>query len=650
VIACACVFTAHGEDTYLAAVHINASPIEATFSPHDFIGSHQSINAAEFNQSFNTLSNLLEQQSGIDIKSIGGIGQYSSPIIRGSSGQQVLVFWDGLLINGFNGGSADIGSLSLNLASKINIYRSITPIELSSSAVGGVIHIESKSLTQKEHDSNGEATVTHGSNGVQQYSIMQKTEIAASQWLIAADYSSADNNFSYLENSPVNSPNTPSHEPRYNNATRQYNVLLKGLKSYQDGRIDIALQSRNSNRELSSKINSQSNQADLSTLSESVQLRWKYKWSHLNRSEFLTTLNQQTQLYDDKFSSIGLGEQLNEYRTNGHVFQFNQYLTYNNLSTLITARSQTEKTYTDYKLLNEQELDAQCLAGLGCETAYQRQQHDLAGRIQYQNKKNRANLQISRIFLQDKNLTSYNSLNQYNRTTWSIGVSHQFEFGVNLYLNFANQVRLPSTNELFGDRGLSIGNSELQPEIAEHNEIGLQYQGVHLSVKSSFYLRNIKQAIVGESDSRGVIRYSNLGESRHIGTEHDIHWNPVNHLTFTANLTIQSNEIIEDKNFSYYEGKQVAGYSQVHTFLSARWEKNNWDITLSNTLEREGFYDNANLLTKDKKAQWSASIGANYYKWRLSLDATNLTNSSARDYTNYPEPGRMYFLRAHTQW
>jgi len=650
VIACTCVFTAYGEVTQLDAVHINAHPVETTFTPHDFIGFHQSINAEQFNQSFKTLPDLLEQQSGIEIQSIGGIGQYSSPAIRGSSGQQVLVFWDGLLINSLNGGGSDLGNLNLSLASKVDIYRSIAPIELSSSAVGGVIHIQSENLSNETQDSSGQATISHGAHGTQQYSVMQKSKIGNSQWLVASEYLTADNDFSYLEKHPVDSPDNPSYEPRYNNGVRQYHVLLKGLNSYTGGRIDIAIQSGNNDRELSSKINSLSNRAKLSTQNNSIQVRWKHQWNYLNRSEFLSTLKQQSQTFDDRSSSIGLGEQLNKYSTNGHILQWNQYLTYNNLSTLITARSQTEKTDTDYKLLSELELQTQCLAGRGCETEYRRQQDDLAGRIQYQNQKNRINLQVSRIFLQDKNLTSLNSLNKYRGTTWSIGVSHQFDVGINLYLNIANQVRLPSTSELFGDRGMSLGNSELLPETANHNEVGLQYQNSYFDIKSSLYLRDVKQAIVGESDSRGVIRFSNLGASRHIGTEQNINWNPINHFTFTANLTIQSNEIIEDERFSYYEGKQVAGYSQIYAFLSMRWEKSNWDITLSNIYEREGFYDNANLKVKDNKIQWNTSIGANYYKWRFSIDGTDLTNNSARDYPFYPEPGRMYFLRAHTQW
>lgn len=636
-------------ETELESVEISGKEIKS-YSTYDFIGSHLSIEAEQFNQSFNTLPSILEQQSGIEIQSIGGIGQYSSPVIRGSTGQQVLVFWDGMLINNINGGSADIGSMSLNLAKSIDIYRSVAPAELSASAVGGVINIKSKELTESSNNNDGEATIAVGSYGAQQLSLSQSFNIGNSQWLMATEYLTADNDFEYVQIGSVINPNTPTVVPRYNNGSEQYSVLLKGQQAYKQGKFDLALQTSQNDRELSSKINSPSNEAKLSTQNKNVQLRWSHFWNPVHKSELLTALITKTQLYDDKDSTIGLGAQLNEYNTHGQQIQLNHYIELEKVTALLSARLQNEETKTDYKLLTEDELQQQCNAGRGCETAYERLQQDVSGRLQYQTNDNQFTLQASQIKLQDKNLTSSNSNEQFSGNTWSIGFKHQFKLGMANYINFANQVRLPSTSELFGDRGMSIGNPNLQPETSEQVEIGLTYQNETIDIKSSLYLRNVEQAIVGESDSRGVIRYSNLSTTQHIGVEHNIIWTPVHPLSITANLTIQSNEIIKDERFSYYEGKQVAGYSQFYSYISAQWTKTHWDIKISNTLEREGFYVNSNLLPKDDKNRWDLSLGTNLNQWRFSLDINDLTNDSAQDYPYYPEPGRTYFLRAHTKW
>lgn len=620
-----------------------------SYSPYDLIGNHQSIDSESFNQSFVTLSDILEQQSGIEIQSIGGIGQYSSPTIRGSSGQQVLVFWDGLLINGLSGGSADLGNLNLSHAAKIDIYRSTAPIELSSSAVGGVIHIQSPSLDD-DNQQSGQLSVMAGSYGAQQYSIMQHFSTGGIQWLVAGELLSADNDFEYLELNPTSNQNEPAYEPRYNNGTEQYHWLLKGQKTFTQGRLDLALQSSHSDREISSKINFKANQAELSTENKNIQLRWQQNWNKHNYSELIGSLTDQTQLYDDRYSSIGLGTQLNEYLTDGKNIQFNHYYQLNNIKTILTIRSQNEETKTDYKLLSDAELESQCLSGQGCETAYERQQYDTGIRLQYNKGQNALTLQLSRILLEDNNLTSQNSNKQYSGTTWSTGLSHQSTNGVEYYFTLANQVRLPTTNELFGDRGLSLGNPDLNPETALHKEIGLRYQNANWDIHSSIYHRDVEDAIVAESDSRGVIRYSNLGKTQHMGVEQTINWHPIHALTISANLTLQSNEIIEDDRFSYYEGKQVAGYSQLYTFLSARYEYNEWDATLSNEIETAGYYTNSNSLEKDNKNQWNLTLGKNINTWRISLDINDITDNAARDYPYYPEPGRTYFLRINTKW
>lgn len=622
---------------------------DTSYTPYDLIGNHQSINKKSFDQSFVTLPNILEQQSGIEIQSIGGIGQYSSPSIRGSSGQQVLVFWDGLLINGLSGGSADLGNLNLSHAAKIDIYRSTAPVELSSSAVGGVIHIQSSTINPNQ-ELNGQLSIMRGSYGTQQYSLMQHFNAGDSQWLIAGEYLAADNDFEYLEPNPTSNQNEPAYEPRYNNGSEQYHWLLKGQQTLTKGRLDLAIQSTHSEREISSKINFDSNQAQISTDNKNIQLRWQNYWSDNNHSELTGSLSDQTQLYDDRYSSIGLGTQLNEYLTEGKNIQFNHYYQLDNIKTVFTVRSQNEETKTDYKLLSDSELNAQCISGNGCETTYERQQYDIASRIQYSNNQNAFTLQLSRILLEDRNLSSQGSHEAYFGTTWSTGVSHQSTGGIEYYLTIGNQVRLPTTNELFGDRGLSLGNPDLNPETSLQKEFGLRYQGFNWDIQSSIYHRNVEQAIVAESDSRGVIRYSNLGETQHIGIEQSVNWQPIYALTVSANLTLQSNEIIKDDRFSYYEGKQVAGYSQFYTYLSARYEFHHWDITLSNKVETAGYYTNSNSLEKDRKNQWNFTLGKNINNWRISLDITDITDNAARDYPYYPEPGRMSFLRINTKW
>lgn len=620
-----------------------------SFSPGSFTGHHQRIEREEFTRYFIQLADLLEQQSGVTVQSIGGVGQYASPLIRGSSGHQVLVYWDGLLINALNGGSANLSNISLQQAAQVDIYRSLAPVELSASAVGGVIQLHSRTNTSDNLDS-GDASLTYGSYGVAQYNLSQGFGSSQSRWLVSADILQADNDFTYREQQPVSNPQQPADEPRYNNGSEQYHLLLKGVQQLPGSRADIALQTSRNERGISSRINSPSNNASLTTEQNSLQLRWQRPWTTRHTSEIQGGIYQQTERYDDRDSRIGLGAQLNQYNSHGSRLQLSQDLTIDALNAVFLLRTQQEETDTEFLLLNAEEAEQQCRNGQGCETAYKRAQHDLGARLNYVSGAVTISAQFSRILLTDKNLQRQDNNREIHANTWSAAFSRRFHSGLDWYVHLSDQVRLPTTGEVFGDRGNRLGNPDLLPEKALHYETGIKFQTARAEFHSSIYVRYLQDAIIAESDSRGVIRFDNLSRSRHTGFEQDIRWNPITPLYLTASLTLQSNTITRHDRIPFYEGNQAAGYSQLYSFISARWQQDSWDFSVSHTRELGGYYNNSNLLEKDTVNRWDAGIGVYGYDWRLSLNVSDITDDAARDYPFYPEPGRMIFVRAHYQW
>lgn len=621
-----------------------------TLSVHSVIGSHQSIDLELAQQRFTTLSSLLEQQSGIEIQTIGGIGQYASPVIRGSNGKQVLVFWDGLLINGISGSSADIGNLGLSHAHTIDIYRSLAPIELSASSVGGVIHIKSQDLNNTQINHSGALSLTAGSYGAHQASFRQAFNHSSFRWLLAGEYTEAENDFEYLEARPVSNPNQPDYESRHNNAAAQHNVLLKGQRQFESHLFNLAIQSNHSDREISAKINTPINQANISSTSNHLQANWLIPWGQNSRSEIITSLEQQTQLFDDRNSSVGLGNQLNEYKSQGYKLQANQYYDFNSIESVTTFRVQSEKTQTNYKLLSDAEIEAQCIAGRGCKSPYRRTQADIGTRLSYRKNQFEYSLQGALLEIQNHNLTSDTDSNTTHHSTWSIGVSRYFNSGVSVFYSLSEQLRVPSTYELFGDRGLSKGNDELKPEHALSHDMGLRFQNSKLEYVTSIYLRDVTDAIHSETDSSGVIRYDNLGKTQHLGWEHTLTYQPFYMLSLSVNVTLQSNEIIEDERFSIYEGKQVAGYSQIYSYAELQYLFDSWDMSISHTFEDGGYYRNSNARAKDTKNKWNISFGKNINAWRFSLDVIDVTDNAARDYVEYPEPGRQIYFKTQTKW
>lgn len=632
-------------DAQLENVTITSSA-QPQFSPQNFIGNHQTLDKKDWQQRFVLLPDLLAEQSGIEIHNLGGVGQYSTPIIRGASGQQVLVFFDGLQINSLNGGGANLGNLSLNSAQKVDIYRSLAPIELTASAMGGVIHLQSPELNQGKN--HGQARMSLGSYGVQQYQAQQAVNLEKNSLYFSVDYLKADNDFEYLEQHPVSNPNQPAYEKRYNNGSEQYHLLLKSRHNLAQHRFDFALQKIQAKQELSAAINFPQNDAHIDSQQESLQLRWQSPWQQY-QSEILTQLMQQKQRYDDRHSRIGLGAQLNTYSTTGYKIQFNQYARFKNSNLVFTAREHQESTDTDFELLTDAQVQKQCANGYGCETAYERVQRDLGVRAQYWLGQTSLIAQASLLYLDDRHPDLKNQKSQ-RANTWYLAAQHDFISGFFLLANISSQLRLPATSELFGDRGTSIGNANLLPEEALHYELGTGYSANNWRWDASLYLRQVENAIVGESDSRGVVRFSNLAQTQHAGLEQNITVDMNEQFSIAGNLSLQSNEIIRHKTTPFYEGNQVANIRPLQSFVRLNWQKNNWDAFLSYHYALGGYYTNSNLLEKDTEHRLDAGLGFNRKNWRLSFNITDIADQAVRDYPSYPEPGRMYFVRLNYQW
>lgn len=618
-------------------------------SPLDLAGNHQRIDRSEFQQKFTLLPDLLAQQSGIEIHSIGGIGQYASPSIRGSSGQQVLVFWDGMLINSLNGGGVNLSNINLSAADHIDIYRGLAPIELAASAIGGVVHLKSKELSENKTN-NGQACATLGSYGLQQYCLSQQWNSTHNQLFINAEYLNADNDFRYLEQHPVSNPNKPQTEKRYNNGAQQQHIFIKNSHQFSLLRADISLQNGQAEQALSAQINHPQNQASLSSTQQNVQLRFFKEWNKDQQSEWLTQFQENTELYDDTDNRVGLDAQLNEYRIQGYRVQFNHYAKIQNLNLTATTRLHNEKTDTDFKLLSQAQKQAQCANGYACETRYEREQWDTGLRLQYWLNDSNLTAQFSHIVLADHNLDLRAQRRQNQLQTWFISAQKPFFSFATAYISLSDQVRLPNTHEIFGDRGTSIGNPKLQPEQARNYESGLELTFEKVQSKSSLYLRHLSDAIVAESDSRGVIHFDNLAKTQHLGFEHSLTWQPESYLKITQNLTLQNNEIIQHQLNPAFKGNQVAGFSPIHSYSSIKWLSQFWDFTFSHNFLYGGFYTNSNSIKKDKENRFDADLGFFQKNWRLSLSVSDIGNHSARTFPSYPEPGRMYFARLNYQW
>lgn len=612
------------------------------------IGHQQRINRDAFSNTYLPLDELLEQQAGIDIQSVGGNGQYSSPTIRGSSGKQVLVFWDGLLINDLNGGSADIGSLSLSSAGNIDIYRGMSPIELSPTAVGGVINIQSHELS----DNSGEAGITLGSFGTKEVYATHKLANKKSSLFLNFNHFYSDNNFTYLEKSPVSSPNSPSKESRKNNGVVNQSLLSKAHYSFTNAvRLDASAQLQNGKREISSRINTSANKAYIDQGAYRLQTSLSHKHSNWGRSNIRLSHQNNVELYNDEKSQVGLGSQYNRYITDKNSLNIQHNVNFKKSSLIMSAGIEKEIVKTEFP--REKVTQESCDQSGKCETEFTRNSANIGTRF---------NIAIvdNLSFMQQISLFQYNDTNSskgitdtskhsFKATTFDTGINYKFSNGLAVYFKTGKQVRPPSSNELFGDRGTTKGNPTLIAEQSQYKEVGLSLVHSFITFDTSIYQRILSDAIAPSTDSRGIISFENIAETQHSGIELTTSFDWNNQWRSSLNLTLQDNVIIDHANHAFIDN-QVGDYSRFHSYISTGWHGGKLSITGSQSYQAGGYYNSLNSLPRDNKNEWNLSATWQEVDWLMSLEAKNLTDDRSRDYPSIPGPGRQYYLKFIYNW
>ena len=88
-----------------------------------------------------SVADLLEGQSGVFIKSRGGLGSFTSVSIRGSDANEVAILVDGMPLTRAAAGAIDLSALSVAGLERVEVWRGVPPIEFGPEAVGGAINL-----------------------------------------------------------------------------------------------------------------------------------------------------------------------------------------------------------------------------------------------------------------------------------------------------------------------------------------------------------------------------------------------------------------------------------------------------------------------------------------------------------------------------
>lgn len=143
-----------------------------------------------------SLAQVLVGQPGVQLRSAGGLGQWSGAILRGADASQVAILLDGVPLQRGGQSAVDLSQLPVDGIERVEIYRSLPPIEVGLDAIGGAINLISR---RGRSGRSSFLVLGAGSFGLRKLSAGHSSESAAGLRAAATlSYQGATGDFPYL--------------------------------------------------------------------------------------------------------------------------------------------------------------------------------------------------------------------------------------------------------------------------------------------------------------------------------------------------------------------------------------------------------------------------------------------------------------------
>ncbi|MCD6020057.1 MAG: hypothetical protein K0S53_3178 [Bacteroidetes bacterium] len=435
-----------------------------------------------------SLTDLLSGQSAIHVKSYGA-GNIASTSMRGGNASQTAILWNGLNVNSPGLGMYDLSLVPIALFDDVAIEYGGGSTLWGSGAVGGAIHLKTKSLFNQGFHTKLSASM--GSFGTQKINtgvLLSYKKIISSTKIY---YNSSANNYPYKDTLDRDNPDKILMNADYvmKGLMQEINILAN---PYQ--KINLRFWYNYAFRNLPTNYftTNARNQTD-----ENIKLNadWnyaKYRFKSIIRGAYFKDANEYNdslrKTHSKNYTHTIIAENDNTYQLRQHTFNVGA-------------------NFTLYQLQSINEEDD----GI---TSYSNQLHKLAFFAAYKlmafNSRLNYNLSIRKEF------TSLTEI----PFTGNTGIYYQLWKKLAAKLNASSSYRQPTLYDLYWQPG---GNPHLKPEESYDIEGGLEFKWVKKSLsllmEGTYFNRHTKNWITWLPSDKGYVSPKNIAEVYSRGTE-----------------------------------------------------------------------------------------------------------------------------------
>lgn len=602
------------------------------------------IGKNSFDAKAQNLAEVVEKESSVQVRQSGGLGSFSDLSLRGASSSQVMVFMDGIPLNDSSGGGVDLSNISLSDVDSIEVYKGVTPINFGRASIGGALNIKTKRALKEKL--KADLLLGYGSFNSLKIAPFFSNKYGKFDYLLSTEYMSSKNNFTFLNDNGTKWNNNDDEYQKRNNAKfYHWNTLLNfAYDISNDTRLIFSEQLFLKNQHLPSWNNRPDIDTSFYTLRNINALKLIVN-DIANKSINSATrldFSYKKELYDDRNSGVGLGKQYDEYRTFSYGFnQFFEWVTtYNVLSSVFDLHKEDYKS-RDLLNLSTQDPSSRIYSSIAVEDKI----------ILFDN-----SFIINPALVFEHYSNNFKSSakpreGENNYLNPRMGLKYSLLNSLVLKTNLAKYVREPSFFELFGDRGLFVGNDELTAEKGINFDIGIEFEE-KLLVKNidkvcfavSYFRTDVKDVISYVYNARGVGKAMNISNSIINGMEFLLGLDFFKLLALSSSYTRQSP--INRSLIQAFDGKVLPGRFRHSAMM--RLENNRGFLRLYYEFMYSSglYYDTANLLPADIKREHNAGLTILPGNFIISFEVKNIGNHNYQDYNGYPQPGRSYWLTA----
>jgi vitamin B12 transporter len=566
---------------------------------------------------------------GVVVRRLGGLGDLAQVGIRGAGARHVEVLIDAIPLNPEGGSAVDLSELPLAAFSRVEVYRGAAPALLGVSALGGAI-----ALVPGEGRGAGLVLAAGSQRAVRGSGTLGLPLPAAGHLWASAEALASQGAFRYLDDGGTRSdPSDDAFVPRQNNDTRSLSTLAR----WQQGPVSLLHTGtwRDDGVPGFTFAPSLSARYQLDRQLLGLRVRGPVGGSELSARGY--GLYRRDRLSDPE-DELGVGSGSSVDRTGSLGLDASARVPLSRAVRLDTALGGRLDLYDSAALSSQREV-GRVIASLPCAWGPIELVPALIG------------LGLSRE-QQAPELFAMPRLGGVAR----IGAPFTIKANAGAF------ARPPDLVELYGDRGVLVGNPELRPERGLQGDAGLLFERAQLRLEGVAFLASYRDLIVWTTGPQGVARPENVASALVTGLElaGSAQHGParlLGQLTLTRAINAS-----EDPT---YRGNQLPRQPVAETFLQGGLD-GDWVFVQIDASGTAGTWaDTANFALQPPRLLLGATTGLRHERsgLALELDVRNLLGArTARvprdplvddglrvdqpivDFTGYPLPGRTVWL------